>query len=111
MGAVALEKVDLILQSTISLYLESVATVDCKEIGMIFSNISTGKIIMKVPLSLALLFLLVWSGAGCGSMKAERDLAENEKKETRLDGEIEKEQRHINQVSKEIEQLKRDTAN
>ena len=39
MGAVALEKVDLILQSTISFYLESVATVDCKEIGQVMGGV------------------------------------------------------------------------
>ncbi len=75
---------------------------------MIFSNISTGNIIMKVPLSFALLFLLVWSGAGCGTMKAERNLADLEEKETQVGDEIEREQQKIDQVNKEIEQLKRD---
>ncbi len=79
-----------------------------KEIGMIFSNISTGNIIIKVPLSFALLFLLVWSGAGCGTMKAERNLADLEEKETQVGDEIEREQQKIDQVNKEIEQLKRD---
>ncbi len=63
---------------------------------------------MKVPLSFALLFLLVWSGAGCGTMKAERNLADLEEKETQVGDEIEREQQKIDQVNKEIEQLKRD---
>ncbi len=63
---------------------------------------------MKVPLSFALLFLLVWSGAGCGTMKAEKNLAALEEKETQVGDEIEREQQKIDQVNKEIEQLKRD---
>jgi len=66
-----------------------------KEIGMIFSNISTGN-------------LLVCSGAGCGTMKAESGLADLEKKETQVGDEIEREQQKIDRVNKEIEQLKRD---
>jgi len=75
---------------------------------MIFSNISNGNIIMKVPPAFALLFLLVCSGAGCGTMKAERNLADLEKKETQIGDEIEREQQKIDRVNKEIEQLKRD---
>ena len=63
---------------------------------------------MKVPLSFALLFLLVWSGAGCGTMKAEKNLAALEEKETQVGDEIEREQQKIDQVNKEIEQLTRD---
>ncbi len=63
---------------------------------------------MKVPLSFALLFLLVWSGAGCGTMKAEKNLAALEEKETQVGDKIEREQQKIDQVNKEIEQLKRD---
>jgi len=63
---------------------------------------------MKVPPSFALLFLLVCSGAGCGTMKAERNLADLEKKETQIGDEIEREQQKIDRVNKEIEQLKRD---
>ncbi len=63
---------------------------------------------MKVPPSFALLFLLVCSGAGCGTMKAESGLADLEKKETQVGDEIEREQQKIDRVNKEIEQLKRD---
>jgi len=77
---------------------------------MIFSNISTGNIIMKVPLSFAFLFLLVWSGLGCGTMKAESGLADLEEKETQLGNKIDREQQKIDRVNKEIEQLKRDAS-
>jgi hypothetical protein len=75
---------------------------------MMLSNVSTGKIIIKVPLLFAFLILLVWSGAGCRTMKAERNLADLEEKETEVGDNIEREQQKVDQVSKEIEQLKKD---
>ena len=65
---------------------------------------------MKVPLSFAFLFLLVWSGLGCGTIKAESGLADLEEKETQLGNKIEREQQVIVRVTKQIEQLKRDAS-
>ncbi len=65
---------------------------------------------MKILLPFVLLRPLIASCNIYQSMKALKTMADIDKKETKLQGEMEKEQREIDRVSKEIEQLKKDEA-